>query len=98
MKLLIKIAMILLCTSCSTIITQYEISKHGEIENPVSEGKIKSKIYSGTVFNIKAQATPEGGGGNIGGLFCLIDLPLSLVADTIILPYTVTYEACNREL
>lgn len=95
MKLLIQLAVILLCTSCSTIITQHQISKHGKIENPLSEGYIKSKVYSGTVFNIKAQVTPEGGDGNIGGLFCLIDMPLSLVADTIILPYTVTHEICS---
>jgi len=52
---------------------------------------IESRVYSGTKFDFLANA-PSNGGGNILGLFFLIDIPLSLVADTIMLPYTLTYE------
>jgi len=58
---------------------------------------IKSKVYSGNVFAVKAQVAPAGSGGNIGGLIFLIDLPLSIVADTLILPYTGYYELSKSE-
>ena len=45
-------------------------------------------IYSGTKFNSNCLCE---GGGNFA-LYCLIDFPLSLVVDTILLPYTVYSE------
>ena len=76
---------------CGTLITQYEMKDGEPADGPIG-GKIDSKIYSGTVFDAKAQLTPPGSGGNIGGLIFLIDLPLSIVIDTLILPYTAYYE------
>ena len=78
------------CCGCATTITQYQMKDGEYAQGPFDTGNqksIKSKIYSGTVFAVKAQAAPPGSGGNIGGLIFLIDLPLSFVADTILLPY-----------
>ena len=78
---------------CATVITQKEIEDKGYADGPFTGQKIESRIYSGFNFCIKAQLAPIGSGGNIGGLIFLVDLPLSLMADTVILPYSLYRES-----
>jgi len=52
------------------------------------------KVYSGTQNDFKGipcLASDEFG----WGLIAFFDLPLSIVADTIILPYTIPYDKAN---
>jgi len=89
--------MLLFLTGCGTVITQHEMKDGTPMEGPFKGQEINSKVYSGTVFDVLAQITPPGSGGNIGGLIFLIDLPLSLAADTVVLPYTLYYEVSKSE-
>lgn len=94
----IVIALILIgLVGCSTISTQYQMLDGSPADGPFQGQKIDSKIYSGTVYDFMAQVAPSGSGGNIGGLILLFDLPLSLVADTIIFPYTLSYELMREK-
>ena len=45
-------------------------------------------MYSGTVFDFSCFYHPSYSGTNNIEAACLLDLPLSLVTDTIMLPYT----------
>ncbi|MDH5732065.1 MAG: YceK/YidQ family lipoprotein [Gammaproteobacteria bacterium] len=47
------------------------------------------RIYSGTIFDSRCIYHPDKAGANNMELFCLIDLPLSILLDTLILPYTI---------
>ena len=97
MQKVISICILLFLTGCGTMITQYEMKDGTPMKGPFEGQEIKSKLYSGTVFDVQAQITPPGSGGNIGGLIFLIDLPLSLVADSVIFPYTLYYELAKQE-
>ena len=67
-------------TSCASIYTQ--IAGHSDSEDICGDQGV-SQIYSGTQFDF------EGLGYDNAAFFCLIDLPMSMIIDTVILPYTV---------
>ncbi len=77
--MLFQKALVIVCcfylTSCGTISTIYMLK-----ENKACDPQY---IYSGTILDLNFPVA------DIFGLFLLLDLPLSLVADTIILPYTI---------
>ena len=71
---------------CATIVTTYSPD---EVATEACQSKncaFLPRIYSGTVMDF-CGATASGSGQ--GGGLMLWDLPLSFVADTLILPYTV---------
>jgi uncharacterized protein YceK len=68
---------------CGTIITLSMQEK-----DIVDHCNTLPRAYSGTVFDSRCIYHPEHKGTNNAELFCLIDLPLSLGMDTIVLPYT----------
>lgn len=59
-----------------------------EEEKIVDPCKTLPRAYSGTVFDSRMIYHPEHTGSNNAEFFFLIDLPLSLVLDTLVLPYT----------
>jgi uncharacterized protein YceK len=73
------IASMLQCSGCATLYTQ--ISDHNDAND--AYGFTVPRAYSGTVLDCHAL-----GAENIG-FFALVDLPLSLVLDTILFPYTI---------
>ncbi|KZX82963.1 hypothetical protein A3715_18470 [Oleiphilus sp. HI0009] len=82
---------VLLLSGCGTILTNIEMDKPREERDSIVR-QIDSRVYSGTKFDVLANSPEQGSGGNVIGLFFLIDIPLSLVVDTLILPYTLTNE------
>lgn len=85
------IIIVMLLQGCSTTWTQ--MGGHNKIDDGNYRSlchpeKGLSPIYSGTKFN--SLCIYENWDNVL--LFCVIDIPLSLVADTAILPYTVFSE------
>ena len=87
-KKLIRVFLLVLTgagiTGCATILslsTAYEQTKCGSDCNV-------PRIYSGTAVDICGLTAD-----NLG-VFAIIDLPLSLVADTLVLPYTYYAQSC----
>lgn len=93
---------------CSTVITQTPFLEKRYIKEtvPPRTADTHSNIYSGVAadFNLFKDAafsnTNDGGGGYGQGLvfvgvYVLIDLPLSFVADTVLLPFTI-YKQSKR--
>ena len=62
------------------------------LEDPYIEQMPTTRIYGGTIFDISGL-----GADNIGP-FLLVDLPLSLTADTVFLPVTVYEEFFSGQL
>jgi uncharacterized protein YceK len=54
-------------------------------------------VYSGTFFDYHCFWHPLMKGTDNVELFCLIDIPLSVVADTIILPVTIPLQVSNKK-
>lgn len=71
----------LYCSACSTTFTQ--LSKGYEGNKSCPDDFTIPNVFSGTVFNAHCLTAD-----NLGFL-CFVDLPLSIVADTLIVPYTV---------
>ena len=71
------------CVGCGTIITRYV----GPNWSP-PEPKL-SRIYSGTVFDFRCFLYPKMHETQGIEGFCLVDVPFSIIADTVILPLTV---------
>jgi uncharacterized protein YceK len=86
---------------CGTIITTAVLPSYMEKGNPTSTEKRDWQeepwIYSGTYFDYKCFYHPEYRGTNNVELLCLIDLPLSLAADTLILPVTIPLQIYNNK-
>lgn len=70
----------LLLSSCASIYTQ--IAGHSNDPTVCNEETGFGPVYSGTHFDAECI-----GYENVG-FFCLVDLPMSLVLDTLLLPYT----------
>ena len=86
-KLRILILFLSLClTACSTLVTNLT-PRSQETETRISDDcAVKSRVYSGTQLNYDCLTEDDYEGM---GLLCLIDIPLSLALDTIVLPYTI---------
>jgi len=76
--------MALTVTGCGTIASRIVGPHWEEYRDPPLP-----RIYSGAILDFRGFWHPDHPGTNNVELFCLVDLPLSLVADTIILPLTI---------
>ena len=82
-KILVYVVLACAVSSCGTIATLSNPEYATDYYNPVSP-----RVYSGVVFDFRCMHHPEQPGTNNLELFCLISLPVSLVLDTLLLPYT----------
>jgi uncharacterized protein YceK len=73
-------------SGCGMLMSRYVI------EDPYIEQVSTTRIYSGTALDI------SGLGADNVALFALVDLPLSLIADTVFLPVTVYEEFFSGQL
>jgi uncharacterized protein YceK len=90
-----------LLSGCASIYTLSESAYSDDTHNCGERYSIP-RVYSGAVFDLYCLPAE-----NVG-FFCLIDLPMSLVIDTLALPYTITrqwregvwysQEECRRRL
>lgn len=89
----------LLCTGCVSLQATFD-HKSKEIE-PVD---MTRKVYIGTRLDAWVVTSPfskqfwteETGGGDVFWfffLFSIVDLPLSMVMDTVLLPYTIPHDS-----
>lgn len=74
-------ALLLLSSGCAAIYTQTHFAYLEVIPN-CSETWTFPNVYSGSTLDLACIPAEN------AGFFCLVDLPLSLVVDTLILPYT----------
>ncbi len=81
MKGIVVLATALALTGCGTLVTQTRNFNKGMCDTP--DVWPIPRVYSGTVLDIWAVAQ----GGEMGG-YLFWDIPFSLIADTVILPYT----------
>ncbi len=70
-------------SSCGTIITRY-VGPNWTPPEPALP-----RVYSGTVFDFRCFLHPEMHDTHGIGGFCLLDVPFSVVVDTVILPLTI---------
>jgi uncharacterized protein YceK len=82
-KIVISVVLLCVISSCGTIVTHLNPEYATDYYNPVSP-----RVYSGVVFDYRCFHHPEQPGTNNLELFCLISMPISLVLDTLFLPYT----------
>ncbi len=71
------------CAGCGTLITRF-VGPNWSPPDP----KL-SRIYSGIQFDFRCFLRPEMHETQGIGGFCLIDVPFSIIADTVILPLTI---------
>lgn len=92
MKIRNRLAVLGLCafTSCATVFTRVPQSRPAGRSTPFAH-YLDHAAYRGVIFDATHIFAPE-----VIGYFCLIDLPLSLIGDTICLPYDL-YEWSQRE-
>jgi len=87
----------MLIGGCSTIATQ--LSPTQQVAKEVFGDEEIPLIYGGVRMDAKMVKDISKGGsgqaGGIGAMYVLIDFPLSLVADTLLLPYSI-YRTCNE--
>jgi len=81
--LVLAAIVMLSCMGCGTIITRY-VSPNWTPPEPSLP-----RIYSGTVFDFRCFLHPEMHDTQGIGVFCLVDVPFSFIADTVILPLTI---------
>ncbi len=80
---LLVVFVLIASLGCSTIITRLTGPSWRPPDKPLPQ------IYSGTLFNFRCMFQSEKYDTQGLGGFCLIDVPFSLIADTIILPLTI---------
>ena len=77
---------------CGTILTTTLLSNNtSDIRNEIPW------IYSGTYFDYHCFWHPETKKIDNAELFCLYDIPLSVVADTVILPVTIPLQFSSKK-
>ena len=86
MRTFFLILLLVNISGCATIISQSDGHDDDVIMCHPEQGF--SAIYSGTKLDTYCLYI----GADNAAFFCLLDLPLSLVADTLILPYTIYSE------
>jgi len=77
------ICVMIFCTGCGTIITRFVSPNWGPPDPTLP------RIYSGTVFDFRCLLRTEMHETQGIGGFCLVDVPFSIIADTVILPLTI---------
>ena len=70
---------------CATLFTL----SPDRIEGALSAGQSLPRVYSGTIADGYAVTHDRSGQA---GFFCLLDLPLSIAADTVVLPWTLVQQ------
>ncbi len=75
--------LLLACMGCSTIITRLTGPDWRPPDPPLP------RIYSGTLFNFQCLFKPAMRDTQGLGVLCLVDVPFSLVADTVMLPFSI---------
>ncbi len=81
--LVLVVCVMVSCAGCGTLITRF-VSPNWSPPDP----KL-SRIYSGTQFDFRCFLRPEMHQTQGIGGFCLVDVPFSIIADTVILPLTI---------
>ncbi len=81
--LVLAVCVTLACAGCGTLITRF-VAPNWSPPDP----KL-SRIYSGTQFDFRCFLRPEMHETQGIGGFCLVDVPFSIIADTVILPLTI---------
>lgn len=96
MKRLLSIVVLVGLSACATVITVPPSTTHVSIEHEGKKSYCQSipRVYSGLAFNLcKLNGEPsrqENLGSRVNNVpFFIIDGTFSLVADTIVLPYTI---------
>jgi len=93
-----------LISGCSSISSQLTSSQSiakeilGSDEVPLIYGgvRVNAKMAE-DIFDMASSNNPEVGQAiGIGSMYLIIDLPFSLVADTLLLPYSI-YRTCNAD-
>ncbi len=69
--------------SCSTIVTKFTGPNWKPPDEPLPQ------IYSGTLFDFRCMFQSEKYDTEGLGPFCFIDIPFSLIADTVVLPFSI---------
>lgn len=80
--MILSITFIFTLSGCASIYTQTH-DAYVDAGVDCSDSKTIPNIYSGTVFDLFCLPAEN------AGFFCLVDLPLSFVIDTVIIPYTI---------
>lgn len=100
MKLVFIIILAFCCCSCATLLTINPDNNHVRIEHRGKKSYCQEipRVYSGFMYNIcflyGEPSRRKNLGSTIGGTpFFVIDATLSLVADTIVIPYTAYQQA-----
>ena len=101
----IIISLIVLFSGCASVHETFINNSHmlgpNKLATPNQAGlcyKYKNRIYSG--IKKDAEVVKSCGPSGIGCIFAplaIIDMPFSLVADTLFLPYTTTSNSINHE-
>lgn len=89
MRALFLFLLLIHISGCATIISQSDGHDNDALMCDPEQGF--STIYSGTKLDAHCLYI----NADNAALFCFLDLPLSLVADTIILPYTIYSEVTD---
>ena len=91
MRRAILVCVVATLCGCATIYSLSSDRMEGEMHEDTSHPRSLPRLYSGVVVDgyCVGQSFSEGreAAGQIG-FFCLLDVPLSLVVDTLVLPYT----------
>ncbi len=80
---LLAVCLLITSASCSTIITRLAGPNWKPPDKPLPQ------VYSGTLFDLRCVFTPSMHDTEGLGPLCFIDVPFSLIADTVILPLTI---------
>ncbi len=81
--LVLAVCVMLGCAGCGTLMTRF-VAPNWSPPDP----KL-SRIYSGTQFDFRCFLKPSMHETQGIGGFCLVDVPFSIIADTVILPLTI---------
>ena len=89
MRFLTTIVLITLVSGCSSFSTQ--LSKSQNFAKSVYLAEPIPEVFGGIRLNAEMAAQSlDSEAGLFGLVYVLIDTPLSLIADTVLLPYTLT--------
>lgn len=81
MKYTYLLCLVTLLCGCASLYTQTHDS-YTDAEMDCSDSKTIPNIYSGLIFDLYCVPAEN------AGFFCLVDLPMSFVVDTVIIPFT----------
>lgn len=85
-KMLLIPVSVLSLTGCASLYTQSH-DAYDEAGVGCTDSKTIPNVYSGTVFDLYCLPAE-----NVA-FFCLVDLPMSLAVDTLVLPYSIYRQA-----